>query len=82
MGEQERLLSQVGEMLSQIARPHAVDDELPLELRSGLSRLGFPCTDMTTREELISRLWARKRTLLAATQPGWGGPGVTPPSAA
>lgn len=82
MGEQERLLGKLGEMLSQIARPHAVDDELPLELRYGLSQLGFPCTEMTTREELISRLWARKRLLEAAVQPPWGGPGVTPPSAA
>ena len=82
MSEQERLLSQLGEILSQIARPHAVDDELPPDLRSGLCQLGFPCTDVTTREELISKLWARKRTLEAAMRPRWGGPGVTPPSAA
>jgi hypothetical protein len=82
MSEHERLLTQLGEMLSQIARPYSVDDELPLELRSGLCQLGFPCTEVTTREELISRLWARKRMLLAAMQPQWGGPQVTPPTAA
>lgn len=82
MGEHERLLTQLGEMLSKIARPYPVEDELPHELRSGLCQLGFPCTDVTTREELISRLWARKRMLLAAMQAQWGGPGVTPPSAA
>jgi hypothetical protein len=82
MSEQERLLSQLGEMLSKIARPYAVEDELPTELRSGLCQLGFPCTEMTTREELISKLWARKRMLQAALQAHWGGPGITPPSAA
>jgi hypothetical protein len=81
MSEHERLLASLGEMLSEVARPHAVDDDLPLELRSGLHRLGVPCTEMTTREELISRLWARKRILMAAMQPQWdGGPGA--PSAA
>jgi hypothetical protein len=82
MSEHERLLTQLGEMLSKIARPYPVDDELPLEVRSGLCQLGFPCNEMTTREELISRLWARKRMLLAAMPPPWGGPGVTPPTAA
>jgi hypothetical protein len=83
MSEHERMLTRLGEMLSQIARPHGVDeDELPLEVRSGLCQLGFPCNELTTREELITRLWARKRMLMAAMQPHWGGPGITPPSAA
>jgi hypothetical protein len=83
MSEHERTLARLGEMLSQIARPYGVDDlELPLEVRSGLCQLGFPCSELTTREELITRLWARKRMLMAAMQPRWGGPGVTPPSAA
>ena len=75
------MLVRLGEMLSQIARPHAVDDDLPLEVRSGLVQLGFSCSELTTREELISWLWARKRMLLAAMQPHWG-PTFTPPSAA
>jgi hypothetical protein len=79
MSEHERMLARLGEILSQVARPHAVDDDLPPELRSGLHGLGFPCTDLTTREELISRLWARKRILMAAIQPQWdGGPGAPP----
>ena len=82
MSEQERLLAQVGEMLSKIARPYPADDELPPEVRSGLSQLGLSCTERTTREELISRLWARKRSLLTAMTPEWGGPGFTPPTAA
>ena len=82
MSEHERTLAQLGEMLSKIARPHRADDELPLEVRANLCQLGFPCGELTTREELIARLWARKRSLLTATQPEWGGPGITPPSAA
>jgi hypothetical protein len=82
MSEHERMLARLGEMLSQLARPHAVEDELSLEVRSGLCQLGFLCSELTTREELITRLWARKRLLMAAMQPQWGGPGVTPPSAA
>ncbi len=82
MSEHERMLAQLGEMLSKIARPHRADDELPLEVRANLCQLGFPCGELTTREELITRLWARKRSLLTAMQPEWGGPGITPPSAA
>jgi hypothetical protein len=84
MSEQERMLDRLAEMLSQVARPHALDDdEVSLEVRSRLCQLGFPCSELTTREELISRLWARKRMLMAAMQPQWGGgPGITPPSAA
>jgi hypothetical protein len=82
MSEHERMLARLGEVLSQIARPHLLEDELSLEVRSGLFQLGFPCSELTTREELISRLWARKRMLMAAMQPQWGGPTITPPSAA
>ena len=77
MSERDRLLIQLGEMLSRIARPYPADAELPMDVRSGLCQLGFPCNEMTTREELITRLWARKRSLLE-----WGGPGLTPPAAA
>ena len=82
MSEHERMLAQLGEMLSKVARPHRADDELPLEVRANLCRLGLPCSEHTTREELITWLWARKRSLLTAIQPEWGGPGITPPSAA
>jgi len=82
MSERERMLVQLGDALSKIARPHRADDELPLEVRANLCQLGFPCSELTTREELIARLWARKRSLLTAMQPEWGGPGMTPPSAA
>jgi len=82
MSEQERLLAQLGDMLAKIARPHRADDELPIDLRSRLSQMGFPCSELTTREELIARLWARKRSLVAAMSAEWGGPGLTPPSAA
>jgi len=74
MSEHERMLVQLGEMLSKIARPYRPeDDDLPSEVRTGLCQLGFPCN---------ARLWARKRTLQTAIQPEWGGPGVTPPTAA
>jgi len=76
------MLVLLGEALSKIARPHRADDELPLEVRANLWQLGFPCNELTTREELIARLWARKRSLVTAVQPEWGGPGITPPSAA
>ena len=82
MSEHEQTLAQLGEMLARIARPHRADDELPLDVRAGLCRLGLPCGELTTREELIARLWARKRSLLTSMQPEWGGPGLTPPSAA
>jgi hypothetical protein len=76
------MLDRLGEILSQLSRPHAVDDELPLEVRSGLWQLGFPCTEQTPREELIGRLWARKRMLMAAIPAQWGGgPPITPGAA-
>lgn len=82
MSEHERMLVQVGNLLSRVARPHRCDDALPDDVQAGLWELGFPCGEQTSREELITRLWARKRSLLLTMQPEWGGPGVTPPSAA
>lgn len=82
MSEQERLLAQLGELLSKIARPYRADDDLPSDVRSRLSQMGFACSELTTREELIARLWARKRSLLTAMSPEWGGPRLTPPTAA
>lgn len=76
------MLAQLGEMLAKIARPHHADDELPLDLRVRLHRLGFPCDELTSREQLIAWLWARKRFLMSAMRPEWGGPGITPPTAA
>ena len=82
MSEHERTLVQLGEMLSKIARPYRADDELPVDVRSVLCQLGFPCNELTTREELIARLWARKRSLLMAVPPDLGCLGATPPTAA
>ncbi len=82
MSEHERLLDQLGEVLSKIARPHRCDDVLPVDVRASLWQLGLQCNELTSREELITRLWARKRSLLTAMQFEWGGPGVTPPTAA
>ena len=82
MSEQERLLARLGSLLSQVARPHRCDDALPDEVHAGLWELGFPCSKETSREELVARLWARKRSLLLVMQSEWGGPGVTPPNAA
>ena len=82
MSEHELQLVQLGRALSQVARPYGCDDVLPDEVKASLWQLGVPCSEKTSREELIARLWARKRSLLLTMQPGWGGPGVTPPSAA
>jgi len=82
MSEHEGMLVQLGSLLSRVARPHRCDDRLPDDVQAGLWELGVPCGDETSREELITRLWARKRSLLLMIQPEWGGPGVTPPSAA
>lgn len=76
------MLHQLGRVLAAIARPHGCDEMLPEDVRTSLWQLGFPCNELTPREELIARLWARKRRLMTAIQPGWGGPGVTPPTAA
>jgi hypothetical protein len=83
MSEHEQTLVQLGRLLSQVARPYRCDDGLPDDVRASLWQLGVACNEMTPREELIARLWQRKRTLLTAMRPEWGGgPGVTPPSAA
>jgi hypothetical protein len=81
MSEHERLLVQLADLLALVARPHGCDDALPDEVQASLWKLGFACSEQTSREELIARLWARKRSLLTM-RPGWGGPGVTPPNAA
>jgi len=82
MGEHERMLVRLGKILEQIARPHPCDEALPIEVQASLWQLGFPCNELTPREELIPRLWARKRTLLMGIGHEWRGPGITPPSAA
>jgi hypothetical protein len=83
MSEHEMMLVQVGDILSKVARPYRCDDDvLPVDVRAALWQLGLPCNELTSREELVARLWAKKRSLLTAMQPGWGGPGVTPPAAA
>jgi hypothetical protein len=82
MSEHEGMLVQLGSLLSRVARPHRCDDALPDDVQAGLWELGVPCGEGTSREELITRLWARKRSLLLMMQPEWGGPRVTPPSAA
>jgi hypothetical protein len=82
MSEHERMLVTLGSVLEQIARPHPPDAALPVEVQASLRQLGFPCSELTPREELIPRLWARKRSLLAGIGAGWSGPGLTPPSAA
>lgn len=82
MGEHERMLIRLGQVMEQIARPHGCEETLPAEVRTSLWQLGFPCNELTPREDLIPRLWARKRSLMSAIGPEWGGPGLTPPSAA
>jgi hypothetical protein len=82
MSEQELMLLQVGHVLSRVARPHRLDETLPVEVQANLWQLGFPCDEATPREEVIARLWARKRTLQINLQSAWGDPGPTPPAAA
>ena len=82
MSDQELMLYQVGQVLSKVARPYRCDETIPVEVQANLWQLGFPCDEATPREELIARLWARKRTLQVNVEPAWGGPGPTPPAAA
>jgi hypothetical protein len=82
MSEHEEQLVQLRDVLSKIARPHGVDEALPSEVRTSLWQLGFSCHDLTPRQELIAQLWARKRSLQMMVMPSWGGPGMTPPTAA
>jgi hypothetical protein len=81
MSERDWQLMRLGEMLSLLARPHPCDESLTVDVRANLWKLGVPCNELTPREELVARLWAKKRSL-TAMQPGWGGPGITPPTAA
>ena len=83
MSESERLLLSLGRILDQVARPHRVDEAVPVDVHASLWQVGVAYDELMTREELVARLWARKRTLLMSLQPGWGGgPGMTPPTAA
>ncbi len=82
MSDREWTLIRLGQQLSRLARPHPCDETLPDDVREALWQLGVPCNARTAREELVARLWARKRSLLAAAKAGWSGPGITPPSAA
>ena len=82
MSEHELMLVHLGDVLSKVARPYRWDDVLPADVRAALWQLGLPCNELTPREELVARLWAKKRSVLTAMQPEWGGPGATPPSAA
>ena len=82
MSEHELMLLQVGEVLTRVARPHRCDDVLPVEVRAALWQLGFPCDELTPREEIVARLWAKKRSLLSALRADSGGPGFAPPGAA
>lgn len=76
------MLVRLGEALSEIARPHRCDDAIPAAVQANLWELGVPCEPLTPREDLVAKLWARKRTLQVAMDPSWGGPGATPPAAA
>lgn len=76
------MLVRLGRILEMVARPHRYNESLPLELQASLWQLGVPCDGLTPRDELVARLWARKRSLLVARQPDWGGPRLTPPGAA
>lgn len=82
MSEQELMLAQVGNVLSQVARPHSCDQTIPVDIQARLWQLGFPCDELTPREKVIAQLWARKRTLQVNLQSLWGGSGPTPPAAA
>ena len=80
MSERERTLKLLTNVLNQVARPYLCDEAIPVDVRAALWQLGVPCSELTPRDVLVSRLWARKRNLMAVHQPSWGGP--TAPSAA
>ncbi|HEY1420275.1 MAG TPA: hypothetical protein VGG90_06145 [Candidatus Dormibacteraeota bacterium] len=82
MSEQELMLAQVGQVLSQVARPYRCDETIPADVQASLSQLGLQCDERTPREEVIAHLWARKRTLQVNLECLWGGPGPTSPAAA
>ena len=79
MSEHEIMLVQLSQALHEVARPYPCDALLPGAVQASLWRLGVPCDDQTPRDQLVALIWARKRSL---SQPTWGGPGATPPSAA
>jgi hypothetical protein len=82
MSEHELMLVQVGKVLNLVARPHLSDAPLPFDVQASVWRLGLACDRETPREDLVARLWARKRSLSVAIQPRWDGPGTTRPNAA
>lgn len=82
MSEQELMLIQVRQVLSRVARPHRCDEAIPVDVQARLWQLGLDCDEATPREDLVARLWARKRTLQVNFSPTWGGPGPTTPAAA
>ena len=76
------MLARLSELLAQIARPYKCDEVIPVDVQANLWQLGLACEATTPREDLIARLWARKRSLQAILFPVWDGPGALPPSAA
>ena len=54
----------VDQLLSQLARPSIVGDELPPSTEEKLRALGFELGGEYSREELIMQLWSRKRPLM------------------
>ena len=82
MSEHDLMLVEVGQVLNRVARPHCYDAPLPADVQASAWRLGLACDEQTPREDLVARLWARKRSLSVATQPTWDGPLTTPPNAA
>jgi hypothetical protein len=69
MGEGERTLVELGDLLSRVARPHRCDDALGAEVQVSLWKLGLPYSINTTRQDLVAQIWARKRSVLAETPP-------------
>jgi hypothetical protein len=81
MGGQDHQLEQrLTAALDLVARPHSCHEALTLEVQAGLWQLGVPCSELTPRDEVVSRLWAKKRSV----SPGrFGhGPSAAPPTAA
>jgi hypothetical protein len=66
--------------LNLVARPYSCGEALALEVQARLWQLGVPCSELTPRDEVVSRLWAKKR----GVSPGRFGPGpsAAPPAAA
>jgi hypothetical protein len=51
-------------LLAQLARPSLAGAPLPASVHDQLRSLGVPAGLAPSREELISRLWGRKRPLM------------------